>query len=146
MTNTSALVGLPPNTQDDYWIIRGILRYMELDGDPARGYTMQPIISDIEKDESEVASILLGLVMSLVVMVSVSCARLGLRLFRPALRWGWDDWILIPAVVCLLNALTVLTCVHNKFHMLMTYPSSYFRHPTHASKLELSPEEEEAGI
>lgn len=36
-------------------------------------------------------------------MIVVSCARLGLRIFQPGLRWGWDDWMLIPAVVCGLN-------------------------------------------
>lgn len=102
MKNHSALVGFPPNSQDDYWIIRGMFRYLGIDdaiNDPNNGYTVVPIISDSQKDEQAVASIIIGLVMSLLLMTVASCIRLGLRLFRPGLRWGWDDWMLIPAMV-----------------------------------------------
>lgn len=100
MAATSSLVGEPPNTQDDYWIVRGMLRGAGLDNaDPQNGYTVAPELSVLDLDASKTASILAGMSISAGIMALASCTRLGARLFRVGLRWGADDWMLIPATV-----------------------------------------------
>lgn len=100
MANHSAFVGDPPNTQDDYWIIRGMFRLLHMDAaDEADGYTLAPVITSSQREEEQVTSILAGMILSVVLMTAATCARLGLRFFRTGLRWGWDDWMLIPAAV-----------------------------------------------
>lgn len=54
MKNHSALVGLPSDSQVDYWLIRGMFRYVGMDDastHPTDGYTMVPSIPNTQKDE-----------------------------------------------------------------------------------------------
>lgn len=100
MKLTSALVGQPPNTENDLFIIKGILRGAGMvAADPRNGYTVLPELTVSQADESKAISIVSGMSVCAAVMLLVSSFRLGARLFRAGLFWGIDDWMLIPATV-----------------------------------------------
>lgn len=102
MSNFSALIGLKPNTQDDYWIIKAMLReaYGTDKSNPDDGYTLVPVLPIDQQSEDKGTTILVGMSFCIVIMVVATCCRLAFRLLRPALRWGVDDCVLIPAMVC----------------------------------------------
>lgn len=100
MKLTSALVGQLPNTQDDLFIIKGILCGASVVAvDPMDGYTVLPELTASQADESKAMSIVSGMWVFAAVMILVSSTRLGARLFRAGLHWGMDHWCLIPATV-----------------------------------------------
>lgn len=100
MKLTSALVGQPPNTEHDLFIIKGILRGAGIvAADPEDGYTVLPELPVSQADESSAMSIVSGMSVCAAVMILVSSIRLMARLFRSGLYWGIDDWMLISATV-----------------------------------------------
>lgn len=100
MSNSSALIGKPPQTIEDYWIIKGMLRAVHKDStDPEKGYLLFPKAPEGYQYEDKGADIMIGLYITGILMLFVTCVRLGLRLFRSGLRWGADDWLLIPGAV-----------------------------------------------
>lgn len=97
----SALVGHLPNNQDDYWIIKGLLRQSGLPDKAIRPENGLPIhkpprASDAEQRIGLVAAMYVAIVLIFLITVT----RLSLRYFRSDLKWGWDDWLMIPAAVC----------------------------------------------
>lgn len=100
-TGRSALIGSPPATQDDYWIVKGMLNavHMANKTDADNGYTFLPKRPAGYEYEDKQTGIIIGMSICIFVMFFVSGARLGLRLFRTGLRWGADDWVLIPGAV-----------------------------------------------
>lgn len=102
MAVDSALVGEPPNNEHDYWIIKGMFRTIGFnDADPNDGYTIAPAIPNTRSQGDEGRHIIAGMIVCIVVMVVATCTRLGVRFFRAGIRSGADDWMLIPAAVCL---------------------------------------------
>lgn len=98
----SALVGHPPNNQDDYWIIKGFLRQSGLPDKtihPDKGLPINkpPHASDDERGTGLMAAMCVAIVLIFLITVT----RLSLRYFRSDLNWGWDDWLIIPAAVCI---------------------------------------------
>lgn len=102
----SAHIGQPPATEEDYYIVRSYLRLAptyggRFDADPTSGFQpgMRPPHGYVYNDKQ--AGILAALAVMLVVIFTLSATRLGLRHFKQRLKWGPDDWAIIPATVSL---------------------------------------------
>jgi hypothetical protein len=99
--STSAFVGQPPNTQDDYYIVRGFLRGVGLNSvDPALGYTRaarKPY--DGFTYTSKTPGIIAGLSIVIVAIVAATGTRLFLRASMSQMRFGADDLATIVAAV-----------------------------------------------
>jgi hypothetical protein len=101
MADSSALLGHPPNTQDDYWIARGMLRLFGLfKADPHKGVMVLPRPPPSRYHlESNGPGIIAGASVSIAIMIAITGTRLAIRYFKRRLIWGWDDWFIIPGVV-----------------------------------------------
>lgn len=106
-TLPSAIIGQPPNTQRDWYIVRGFLRLVGLgDTDPALGYVLAAKDTG-DNDGSKRPAVIAGLITCLVAISSVTIARLGLRASMSQMRFGTDDWATIAAAAM---GLTYTTC------------------------------------
>lgn len=96
----SAFLGQPPASQDDFYIIKGMYRAAyAFNKDPSKGYLFVPRKpADYEYNDKQ-ASIVVGMVVAIVIMLSTTVLRLALRHFKTGVRWGLDDWVLLPGVV-----------------------------------------------
>jgi hypothetical protein len=115
MTGGSALMGHPPNNQDDYWIVRGFARAVHLPDnkfDPKKGFPMLLKPPPGYHHETRAPGIIASLSVAMAVVTAITGTRLCLRFFRRDLRWGWDDWMIIPGWVRGLEANGVLTSVN----------------------------------
>lgn len=100
---TSALFGNPPNTERDYYIIRGLDRTYGLDSsDPNDGFTYFASEPSGYVHETKSASILAGLVIMILTILIPTVTRLVLRASIPAMSFGSDDWAIILAAVSFL--------------------------------------------
>ena len=98
----SALIGQPPATQDDYWVVRGILNAIGLtDVDPKMGAPIPPKRPppEIYHFETRGPGIVAGMSVSIGLMITFTGTRLMLRAMRKTLHFGPDDWMIIPALV-----------------------------------------------
>lgn len=101
--NGSALVGMPPNNQDDYWIVRANLFAAGLTKlDPAKGAKIPPPRPPPDQYvfESKATEVIACSAVCVAIMLIVTISRLMLRRFKTRLRWGADDWFIIPGLVC----------------------------------------------
>ncbi|KAJ4416052.1 hypothetical protein N0V82_006975 [Gnomoniopsis sp. IMI 355080] len=106
-TLPSAFIGQPPNTQRDWYIVRGFLRLVGLvDTDPALGYVLAAKDNGAN-DGSKRPAVIGGLITCLVAISTVTIARLGLRASMSQMRFGLDDWATIAAAAM---GLTYTTC------------------------------------
>lgn len=96
----SAFLGQPPATRDDFYIIKGMYRAAyAFNKDPSKGYLFVPRKpADYEYNDKQ-ASIIVGMAVAIFIMLSTTVLRLVLRQFKTGVRWGTDDWILIPGAV-----------------------------------------------
>lgn len=96
----SAFLGQPPAKQDDFYIIKGMYRAAyAFNKDPSKGYLFVPRKpADYEYNDKQ-ASVIVGMAMAIAIMLSTTTLRLALRQFKTGVRWGADDWVLIPGVV-----------------------------------------------
>ncbi|KAI0125597.1 hypothetical protein BJ170DRAFT_439467 [Xylariales sp. AK1849] len=98
-TVSSAFVGQPPNTQRDYYIVRGFLLTVGLSNvDPSLGYTRgaaKPY--DGFTYTSRQPGILVGLSIVIVAIVISTVTRLALRISMSQMKFGLDDWATIVA-------------------------------------------------
>ncbi|KAH7039625.1 uncharacterized protein B0I36DRAFT_357028 [Microdochium trichocladiopsis] len=101
---TSATLGRPPNTLDDYYTIRALLRDFGLDKlDPNDGYVLVGPRPPGLPFENKQAGIIVGMVIMMLIIILPTGARLRLRATKQQMVWGPDDWaILLAAVVCFL--------------------------------------------
>lgn len=96
-TMPSAFIGQPPNTERDWFIVRGLLRLVGMgDIDPALGYILAAKDTG-ENDGSKRPAVIGGLIACLVVISCVTIARLALRTSMTSMRVGKDDWATIAA-------------------------------------------------
>lgn len=97
----SALYGQPPNDQKDYMIIQGLLVSYGFpeSTDPARGLPTRQHAPPNYRFETRGPGVIEGLVVALVLSFLITGTRLLLRAGRKDLRWGLDDWVIIPAGV-----------------------------------------------
>lgn len=99
----SAFIGQPPATQDDYWVVRSLLLAAGLsDVDPNQGAKIPPPRPPphLYRFETKGPAIIAGASISITLMVVVTLTRLLFRWFGPGVRFGADDWLIIPGVVC----------------------------------------------
>ena len=117
----SAIVGQPPNNQDDSDVISGLLRIMGIPDkvlDPAYGLPLplkRPNNDHFPIDFHDQGPRIIAAMCTAITLVSlVTGARLGLRFFRKDLHWGWEDFIILPAAVCIqnLSITTVLIAIY----------------------------------
>ncbi|KAK8140407.1 hypothetical protein PG984_000473 [Apiospora sp. TS-2023a] len=95
----SAFVGQPPNTERDYYIVRGFLRVARLNNaDPAMGYVRaaKPPYPGYEYTSKQ-PGIIAGLIIIIAAISVVTVSRLALRISMTQLRFGADDWASIVA-------------------------------------------------
>lgn len=98
----SAIFGQPPSNSDDYWTIKGLMRLYQIpEGviNPANGFPAQLHAPPDYRFETQGPVMLAGICVALVVVLLITGTRLGLRAGRKDLRWGLDDWVIIPAAV-----------------------------------------------
>lgn len=98
----SAFFGQPPSTSDDYFIVRALLRSAGLDNiDPNIGSKIPPARPppDQYQFETRGPGIIAGLSVCIVVMSVVTGSRLVFRWCGASVRFGWDDWLIIPGAV-----------------------------------------------
>lgn len=98
---SSAYVGAAPNTQRDWYIVRGLLRAVgQGDVDPAEGYILAPQDNG-EPYVSKRPAVIAGIIIAMVAITIVTSVRLGLRVSMSQMRLGADDCATIAAAVCL---------------------------------------------
>jgi len=101
MNNTSAPFGQPPNTEDDYFVIKGLFRMYGLQSiDPHAGFVLalQPPPGYVF--ESQVSSIVAGMIFVTLAMIVPTTTRLVLRGRKASvLRFGLDDWTILLAMI-----------------------------------------------
>ena len=98
----SALVGQPPLTESDYLIVKGsLLAVGKVDLDPSKGLKIPPFRPPPEQYHFETRGPAIIAVSSvvIVIMLSVTVARLLVRRFKKDVRFGLDDWLMVPALV-----------------------------------------------
>jgi hypothetical protein len=96
----SAFLRQPPANQNDFYIIKGMYRAAyAFDKDASKGYLFVPKKPENYEYNDKQASIIVGMVMAIVIMLFTTALRLALRQFRTGVRWGADDWVLIPGAV-----------------------------------------------
>ena len=97
----SALYGKPPNSERDYEIVRGLLYSygFPLSTDPGLGVPTRQHAPPGYRFETRGPGVIAGLVVAILLSFLITGTRLLLRSCRKDLRWGLDDWVIIPAVV-----------------------------------------------
>ncbi|CAD0100069.1 unnamed protein product [Aureobasidium mustum] len=105
----SAFLGQPPATQDDFYIIKGMYRTAyAFNKDPSKGYLFVPKKPTDYGYNDKQASIIVGMAMAIVIMLSTTTLRLVLRYFKSGVRWGADDWVMAILYPTLQIAMIVL--------------------------------------
>lgn len=100
----SALIGTPPATGTDYWIVRGFQLTAGIPADkvdPSQGAIFPPFRPPPDQYVFETrgpgmvasASVAIG------VMLFFTISRILLRMCKTGLKWGADDYLIIPGVV-----------------------------------------------
>ena len=105
MPPPSALIGQPPLTDDDYWIVRGLLLAAGLtDVHPEKGAKIPPPRPppDVYHFETKGPAIIAGCSVSIALMMLFTVTRLVVRCTERRLHFGNDDWFIIPACVSLM--------------------------------------------
>ena len=98
----SALFGRPPVTEDDYWIVKGLLfRMGHSDMDPAKGLPLPQIPTPPHDNRS--GSIVAGIAISIFVIVIITATRVLSRKMMRTSSLGWDDLLIVVAAVCLIQ-------------------------------------------
>lgn len=98
----SALVGQPPNNQDDWFVVRGFARWAGIPDeafDPSLGFPPHLQRPPNAPYESRGPLIIAGTSVTMALVILITGARLGLRCFRKDLKVGYDDWVIVPAAL-----------------------------------------------
>ncbi|MCJ1465364.1 hypothetical protein MMC07_003982 [Pseudocyphellaria aurata] len=99
---TSAPFGSPPATDDDLWIVKGLIRLFRIPPgklDPAEGFHLGVHPPPNYKFQSRGPGLIVSAVIVIVLITLITGGRLALRWRRRDLRWGPDDWMIIPAAM-----------------------------------------------
>ena len=96
----SAVMGQPPNNQQDFWIVKGIIRRYGLKGrDPAEGVQIPPLRPLNDDYHSRGPGIIAANCVCIFLTLLFTGSRLLIRALYRGLRWGWDDWLILAASV-----------------------------------------------
>ncbi|KAF4436306.1 hypothetical protein F53441_13287 [Fusarium austroafricanum] len=97
MTN-SAFVGSPPATQDDFYVVRGVLRTYSLTKlNASAGLTFSIQRPENPPNETKVPEILVGMILVILAIVVPTISRVVIRLKGPVTQFGSDDWAILLA-------------------------------------------------
>lgn len=94
----SALVGEPPKTDDDYDIVKALMLRLHLNLNAAKGIHLVPPPLHPQSD-TRAPQILTASIICITLIVFITGSRLSIRAFGPNVKWGWDDWLIIPGAV-----------------------------------------------
>lgn len=137
----SALIGHPPNTTNDYYIVAYLNGAFGLAGNPNKGITIPPLAPPNYVYESRATSILVGMSVSIFFMFTFTLVRLLIRLLNRGLRLGLDDLFIVPGVILAITwpVLQILAVVYGgagKHIWDVTYEEyGYFKRYTNWSKI-----------
>ena len=95
----SAIIGQPPNTKNDYYIVNALIRLFHLKIDPSKGISFGRIPPNLRDDNSRGSGLLVGYAICITLIIFITGSRLLIRGLHQKLKWGWDDWFIIPAAV-----------------------------------------------
>ncbi|KAI4113136.1 MAG: hypothetical protein LQ345_005818 [Seirophora villosa] len=98
----SAFIGQPPLTEDDRWIVKGALMAAGLvTADPSKGLKLRPARPppDQYRFETRGPAIIAVSSVVIVIMFLVTVTRLLVRKLRKELKFGLDDWLMVPALI-----------------------------------------------
>lgn len=101
---SSALIGQPPSTVEDYWIVKGILASLGSHADPAQGVLIPPARPPNAHFETQSPQIVAADSVCMVLVILITGSRLLIRALHHGLKWGWDDWFMIVASVGVLGS------------------------------------------
>ncbi|KAL8999157.1 MAG: hypothetical protein Q9169_001936 [Polycauliona sp. 2 TL-2023] len=94
----SALYGQPPATDDDFWIVKGMLFQIGLvDADPSKGLPLKQFPPP--SNENKAGSIIAGVTVSIFFVLSITTTRLVARKLIRTSSLGWDDVLIVPAAL-----------------------------------------------
>ena len=130
MSPPSALIGQPPLTDDDYWIVRGMLLVAGLENvDPHEGAKLPPARPppDVYHFETRGPAILAGCAVSIALMLLFTGTRLVVRCTERSLHFGRDDWFIIPA--CVGSVIRALEKVADDVNSFLPCRGQYSRLP-----------------
>ncbi|TEY40357.1 hypothetical protein BOTCAL_0436g00070 [Botryotinia calthae] len=137
----SALIGQPPNTTNDYYIVAYLNGAFGLAGNPNKGIIIPPLAPPDYVYESRATSILIGMSVSIFFMFTFTLVRLLIRLLNRGLRLGLDDLFIVPGVILAITwpVLQILAVVYGgagKHMWDVTYEEyGYFKRYTNWSKI-----------
>ena len=100
----SAYIGQPPNTQEDFYIVRGILRKFSINADPSKGAHIPPTRPPNAPFETRGSQIVALNVVVITLIILITVVRLMIRALHRGLKWGWDDWTIILGVLSILDS------------------------------------------
>jgi len=104
MTNSSALLGQPPATQNDYYIQNALLLLSPSQINPDPAYPFAPP-APANPSPSRAKYMIIGQSFAIAIIAIITIIRLLTRKFY--LRsWGMDDWVIIPGI---LGGITYIT-------------------------------------
>lgn len=95
----SSVIGQPPNTQNDHYIVRALVRLLQLNIDNSKGISFGPLPPNV-RDDSRGQRIVAGCIILIILITLITGSRLLIRGLHQKLKWGWDDWFIIPAALC----------------------------------------------
>jgi hypothetical protein len=102
----SALIGTPPATESDYWIVRSFQLAAGIPAenvDPSQGAVFPPFRPPPDQYvfETRGPEMITGASVAIGVMLFFTITRVLLRSSKTGLQWGADDYLIIPGVVWL---------------------------------------------
>ncbi|ESZ97761.1 hypothetical protein SBOR_1843 [Sclerotinia borealis F-4128] len=137
----SALIGQPPNTTNDYYIVAYLLTAFGQKTSPLKGIVIPPLAPTNYVYESRANSILVGMSVCIFFMFTFTLIRLLIRLLNRGLKLGLDDLFIVPGVILAITwpVLQILAVVYGgagKHIWDVTYEEyGYFKRYTNLSKI-----------
>ena len=98
----SALLGHPPNTQEDKDIIQGFFYLatgMPLTQAMEKSAIIPVIAPPNASHDSRSGEVIAAIAVVMALVITITGTRLSLRLFRKDLKWGPDDWAIIIGLI-----------------------------------------------
>lgn len=112
----SALVGQPPATEEDFFIVRGALRMAHLlDSDDMvkKGISSVKMPPGAAHDSRQ-GTIIAQMAVTIALISLITITRLLLRAFKRDLKWGLDDWAIILGLTGVIAWLTLTILMASK--------------------------------
>jgi hypothetical protein len=137
----SALIGQPPNTTNDYYIVNYLLLAFGRTSSPLKGIVIPPLKPDNYVFTTRGPSILAGMSITIAIMVIITVARLVVRFCGRGLVFGLDDLFIVPGALLAITwpSLQIMAVIYGgagKHIWDVTYEEyGYFKRYTNLSKV-----------